>query len=111
MGSKYKLSYDDAKTKCEADGAYLATPRSYKENKFLTDMFPDKHLWIGINDIDSEGNFISVDGHKVSYFRWKKNEPNNKNNKEDAVHIHSDKGFWNDVGKETKFEFVCFRRI
>ena len=115
MGSTYTLSYDRAKNYCRSDAAYLATPRSYYENKLLIWEFPNTNLWLGINDISKEGHFVSEDGHKVSYFRWGPGEPNDRGN-EDGVHIvgNSDygvKGKWNDSPITREFEFVCFRRI
>ena len=117
MGSSHTLSYNDAKNYCQADGAYLATPRSYDENKFLTDMFPNTNLWIGINDIAQEGQFVSVDGHPLSYFRWSSSEPNDQHGVEDGVHIVGTSYFgqigrWNDANAVNRlFEFVCFRRF
>ena len=116
LSSSYKFSYDDAKSRCRDDGAYLATPRSYDENKFLIHTFTDTNLWIGLDDINKEDRFVSVDGHKVSYFRWSEGEPNNAHGNEDAVHIIGDsyygtKGKWNDEEITTLFNFVCFRRI
>ena len=108
--------YDDANTTCQTDGAYVATPRSYDENQFLIDLFPNKDLWIGVNDIDSEGDFISVDGHKMTYFRWGSNEPNDMGGNEDGVQIvgtvhYGEISKWNDVSIERLFRFVCFRRL
>ena len=117
MEDVYRKTYTYAKRTCQNDGAYLATPRSYYENKFLVDMFPDTNLWIGINDIYWEGHFVSVDGHKVSYFRWSRSEPSNSNGNEDAVLIvgnnnHGlEKGKWNDAPVYSSYNFVCFRRI
>ena len=95
------LKYLDAKGRCQADNSYLATPRSYTQNLFLIRFFPTKNIWIGINDINSEGRFISVDGYPVTYTRWAPGNPNNWGN-EDGVHIVGSEldsgmaGKWND---------------
>ena len=114
------LKYLDAKGRCQADNSYLATPRSYTQNLFLIRFFPTKNIWIGINDINSEGRFISVDGYPVTYTRWAPGNPNNWGN-EDGVHIvgsddnwnsnTSNHGRWNDNSINESFRFVCFRRI
>ena len=58
-----KKSYLDAKAQCESESAYLATPRSVDENAFITSLISNGyHVWIGVNDIDVEGTFVSVDG-------------------------------------------------
>ena len=113
-----KLKYLDAKARCRTDNSHLATPRSYTENLFLIRFFPTKNIWIGINDINSEGRFISVDNYPVTYTRWAPGEPNSSGN-EDGVHIIGSEwknewnklGRWNDIGINNSIRFVCFRRI
>ena len=104
------MKYHDAVARCKADGSYLATPRSYYENQFLIDLFPSENIWIGVDDMSSEGKFVSVDGYPMYYTRWAPNEPNQKGN-EDGVHIVEKTGKWNDVAINNYFKFVCFRRI
>ena len=65
--SHYKIylepkSYPEAQTQCKSDGANLAIPRSKVENDFIASLIPDKKIWIGINDIENEGNFVTDDG-------------------------------------------------
>ena len=106
--------YLDAKARCENDNSYLASPRSYYENLFLTRFFPTKNIWIGINDINWEGRFISVDGHPVTYTRWAPGQPDQYNGNEDGVHIvgpGGNQGRWNDQSIHSAMRFVCFRRI
>lgn len=106
--------YNDAKTRCQNDNAYLATPRSYYENLFLTRLFPKEHIWIGINDMYSEGRFISVYfGYPLYYTYWAPGEPSQSGN-EDGVHIIGSgggQGRWNDESIHSTMRFVCFRRI
>ena len=65
--SYYKIylepkSYLEAQAQCKSDGANLAIPRSKVENDFIASLIPDKKIWIGINDIENEGNFVTDDG-------------------------------------------------
>ena len=64
--SFYKIyeakNYNSAKDQCESDCSYLAIPRSDAENAFITSLIPNEKIWIGLNDIDEEGTFISVAG-------------------------------------------------
>ena len=65
--SHYKIyhepkSYLEAQDQCNSDGANLAIPRSKVENDFIAGLIPDKIIWIGINDIANEGNFVTDDG-------------------------------------------------
>jgi len=115
-----KMNYGDAKAKCEADGAYLATPRSDSENQLIIDLSGNTgaDIWIGINDIEREGEFVSVDGNGISYTRWGDNEPTNHGGKngegEDGVEIDGNgknKGKWNDYKISALNPFACFFRI
>ena len=67
-----------------------------KENKTvwldMTRNYADKWLFSGLFDLNDA--FIS--GDEATFFRWKKNEPNNEGGIEDAV-IMNDKGKWSDV--------------
>ena len=101
------LNYGDAKAQCESDGAFLAIPRSQAENDFLTGLLPNEHIWIGINDIEEEGNFVAVDGREISWTNWNPDEPS-PGDGEDGVEIRGwDNGRWNDVDVRTTSKFVC----
>ena len=106
-----KFNYNDAKTQCESDGAFLAIPRSQAENDFLTGLVPNGHIWIGINDIREEGNFIAVDGRDITYTNWYSNQPTgtaDDGTDEDGVEIYNwANGQWNDAAISSKEKFVC----
>ena len=109
-----KMTYHDAVSQCESDGALLAFPRSEAENNFIANLFPSTgfSILIGINDIDEEGNFVSIDGRDLVFTKWDPSEPNDYNNNEDAATIgkHESRG-WNDVPVTHKYKFVCFYEI
>ena len=123
------MNYLDAKAQCESDGAYLATPRSDAENDFIAGLLPSKNIWIGINDIDEEGKYVSVDGLDVSYTKWfpklsfwaPNGQPDNFLNSngmdEDGVSIirstwnDQSSRFWDDVFITNLFQFVCIYNL
>ena len=46
-------------------------------------------FWIGINDIDSEGQFRWLNGNVFcNEFVWSLGQPDNFNSKEDCVHLY-----------------------
>ena len=103
------MDYKAAKSRCESDGTLLAVPRSEQENFFIAGFNTDK-LWIGVNDLDEEGEFITVEGN-LSYTNWLDGEPNNSNN-EDGVELNWGKhGYWNDQKITKPNPFVCLYRI
>ena len=108
------MNYHDAKAQCESDGAYLATPRSNEENAFIASLIPNANIWIGLNDIDDDGTFVSVDGVDVTYNKWLNGEPSDSGN-EDGVEIIGDRewsnGYWNYKSTTLRNQFVCMSNI
>ena len=68
-------------------------------------------FWIGVNDIDEEGTFVSTDGSVLTYTNWKTGEPNDYGSGEDAVVIRSDTGLWNDMRKTYLYKIICIYNI
>ena len=88
--SYYKIyleptTYRKAQAQCKSDGANLAIPRSKVENDFIAGLIPNKTIWIGINDIENEGNFVTDDGSgwflTISYSLYFGNTQNLKTSK------------------------------
>ena len=108
-----KKNYGDAKAQCESDGTFLAVPRSEAENDFIAGLIPNENIWIGINDIEREGRFVSVNGRDISYTKWYAGEPNNMNHgayDEDGVEMRqagSYKKTWNDDPASWTKKFIC----
>ena len=109
------MTYHDAVSQCESDGALLAFPRSEAENSFIANLFPSSGLtiWIGINDIDEEGNFVSSDGRDLVFTKWGPDEPNGNNNENAAALWKSSSGnrYWLDAPVTTPYKVVCFYEI
>jgi len=88
-GHHYKLftqriSWTDAKTKCQEMGGHLVTIESAAENAHISEMAipvlgPSKGgLWIGCSDADQEGQWKWVTGETVTYKGWRKGRPRKK---------------------------------
>ena len=104
-----KMTYTAAKTQCESDGAFLAYPVSEAANDFIVSLIPNEDIWIGIDDIDQEGSFVSVDGREYwATPNWANNQPDNHQNNEDALFILGHQaGFWADTSVTSSRRFVC----
>ena len=106
-------NYGAAKAQCESDAAFLAIPRSEAQNDFIAGLIPNDDIWIGINDIASEGSFVAVDGRAISWTKWDTGEPNANDGSEDAVEIRQNNPFmkipksWNDANVDESKKFVC----
>jgi len=83
----------------------LARINNAQEDNWIFNQAHKKEVWIGGNDLKTEGKFIWSDGCKMSYSKWNAKQPDNKKN-EDCVHYASN-GKWNDLNCGKKMRFVC----
>jgi len=83
---------------------HLASIHSQAENNYIASLITaHQHMWIGLNDVASEGDYVWVDGTPFDFVNWASGEPNNSNN-EDYVHMvtptdasSSRRERWNDL--------------
>jgi len=103
---KYKTvscsSWSDCENQAVAQGGHLATVRSGTENAWLVQTFGFvPNLYIGLNDITVENNFVWVSGDGSTFRNWAgPYEPNNAFGDEDCTilsHGPTAVGLWNDV--------------
>jgi len=89
-------------------GGHLATIRNQSEQDFVYNNFShfsatDRILWIGFNDVATEGRFAWSSGAAVTYTNWAPGEPNNVLGGEDFAAMyqpgHSQASKWNDWGE------------
>ncbi|KAJ7324375.1 hypothetical protein JRQ81_017395 [Phrynocephalus forsythii] len=92
---------------CTSVGAVLASPRNVAENTALTDIVKrnSKPAFLDINDRQTEGRFVHLNGATVGYTNWNTREPNNLNN-EDCVLVHENSR-WNDIDCDYKGLIIC----
>jgi len=65
-------------------------------------------IWIGLNDMDNEGQFKWSDGQELGkYTKWAKGEPNDHGNDEDCVVLEIKLDGWNDRNCNEPLTFVC----
>ena len=66
--------------------------------------------WIGLNDIDTEGSWVWIDGTASDYFKWNTDEPNNYGTGEDCVTVSREVDF-NDVPCTNVRDFLCSKDL
>ena len=110
VGSNRLHNWTEAETYCENTfGLHLAAVHSSSENN---DAFGDGswystygEMWIGLYDIDNEGDYSWVDGTSVDYANW---HYKNDTSFETCVGITTSNGTWNDVSCSTGYyAFIC----
>uniref|UniRef100_A0A3Q4BJH4 C-type lectin domain-containing protein n=1 Tax=Mola mola TaxID=94237 RepID=A0A3Q4BJH4_MOLML len=95
--------YAGASRKCLERGGRMAMPRDRREQEALADyvksFFHPRNwpVWLGINDLRSDGMYLFDDGTRVSYFQWRKHflssQPDG-GRRENCVAMSSDDGDW-----------------
>ncbi len=94
------VTWTQAEAKAIELGGHLVTVNDAAEQNWIVSNFVDPpKLWIGLNDVATEGTFVWSSSEPVTYTRWAPGEPNNYNN-EDYVFIFNQPWWnwaWNDV--------------
>lgn len=95
--SGYEGNFDDLRQRCLQAGGQLASPRNAAENAAVQQIviLHKKAVFLGINDIQTEGRFKHLNGDAVTYSNWQQGEPNNEKGRENCVEIFVN-GKWND---------------
>ena len=120
LRSCYKLSenvlnWQAAKNACEDLNSTLAIISSHAEHKALITHIngTKKNTWIGLHRNTSDKNgWLWVDGSRLNYTDWGKNEPNNRAQREECVEIrmrpaYPNKGRWNDQECSDAINYIC----
>lgn len=87
--------YDGAIDNCAADGAHLAVIETMAENE-LARTFAGEDVWIGYDDLTTEGIFRWVTGAPTGFVGFTGSEPNDFGT-EDCTFLRSSDGTWNDT--------------
>jgi len=103
--STQTASWENAKTTCENNGGNLAVINDQDENTFLASLLTTQSAWIGLSDIDTEGNFEWVNGDNLNFTNWYPGQPNNYNNNQDYVELLNT-GQWNDQYNTYNLEYI-----
>ena len=98
-------TWDEGNTLCHSYGGYLATINDSGENAFLANILATQSAYIGLIDVQHEGNFMWETGESMTYTNWYPGQPNNFNGIQDHVEMLSN-GQWNDQYYYKKLECI-----
>ncbi|XP_037360593.1 low affinity immunoglobulin epsilon Fc receptor [Talpa occidentalis] len=85
-----------ARIECRNLQGQLVSIHSQEEQDFLTRHASRTESWIGLRDLDVEGEFVWMDGTTPDYSNWRPGEPNNGGQGENCVMMQGS-GQWNDA--------------
>ncbi|XP_053548858.1 pulmonary surfactant-associated protein D-like [Bombina bombina] len=100
-------NFNDARLTCMKAGGQLASPRNEEEDKAVAAILQQYNTvaYLGINDLQTEGEFRYPNGEIIGYTNWNINEPNNIE-EEDCVEMFSN-GNWNDKNCNEPRLIIC----
>ena len=114
-----KVDYGGAFTYCSSIGGKLFEPKdeatnaivynAAKDSFIATDAIPNVDYWIGIDDIDEEGNFkYNSDKSPIQWNNWGPANPDDHGSGEDCVNYHHNwPKKWNDRSCSYETGFIC----
>ncbi|MBX3358167.1 MAG: hypothetical protein KF745_07045 [Phycisphaeraceae bacterium] len=82
-------------------GGHLVTINDAAENEWVRENLGNfggtgRRLWLGYNDIASEGTFVWTSGETPGFTNWSGGEPNDSGGVEDYTEMFGSNGLWND---------------
>ncbi|XP_053570438.1 tetranectin [Bombina bombina] len=108
-------NYHQASDTCIAQGGTLSTPANGDENDFLYEyarktIGPNSEIWIGINDMATEGVWVDMTGSGVSFKHWETEittQPDGGKQENCASLSAVAIGKWFDQNCKAELPFVC----
>ncbi|KAJ3598338.1 hypothetical protein NHX12_001849 [Muraenolepis orangiensis] len=110
-----KKSFHAANDDCMAKGGMLATPLTGDQNDRLCEYVrqsvgPEEHVWVGINDMVTDGQWVDQSGQGVRFKNWETHitlQPDGGRGQNCAVMSTSANGKWFDENCRAEKASVC----
>jgi hypothetical protein len=110
----YKLlsatdAWDTQRAACAATSAsaYLAIPDGLPELQAIATLGAQPRFWVGIDDMATEGTYVTVRNTAQTYLPWETGAPNDGPPPEDCVELVSATSQINDERCSTQYVAVC----
>ncbi|XP_029448493.1 tetranectin [Rhinatrema bivittatum] len=108
-------SYHEANNECMAQGGILSTPENGDENDALYEYMrkkigSEKEIWIGMNDMATEGRWVDMAGSSVGYKNWETEittQPDGGKQENCASLSGVANGKWFDKKCKNELPFIC----
>ncbi|XP_041929173.1 C-type lectin domain family 4 member F-like [Alosa sapidissima] len=109
--STMNKSWDDARQDCKSRGADLIKIDSQEEQEFVSSF--NKEAWIGLSDVNIEGQWRWVDGSPLTTKFWAKDQPNSYKGEQDCVKLWLSPPLenWNDEKCSIVHTWICEKLI
>ena len=94
-----KVSWHEAKTRCEQAGGRLVCIETEAEQRFIAKLAEGRYLYLGATDETEEGTYVWLNGAPFTYCCWMEGQPNNYGGDENYLATY-DGGDWVDVAND-----------
>ncbi|XP_070702989.1 tetranectin-like [Pempheris klunzingeri] len=117
LAEPVKKRYHTASEDCNSLGGVLGTPTSSDENDKLRDYIrqsigPDEQVWLGINDMMTEGKWVDQTTSSITYKNWdttnyRSPQPDGGQSQNCAILSGPSRGKWFDENCREEKPSVC----
>ncbi|KAE8281978.1 Tetranectin [Larimichthys crocea] len=117
LADPVKKHYHAASEDCNNLGGVLSTPTSSNENDQLKDYIhhsigPDEQVWLGINDMITEGSWADQTGTSITYKNWdtsnsRSPQPDGGHSQNCAILSGTSRGKWFDENCREEKASIC----
>ncbi|KAM9724085.1 tetranectin [Menidia menidia] len=115
LANPVKKTFHDANDDCIAKGGSLSTPLTGDENDQLysyvrQSVGPEDHIWLGINDMVTDGHWVDQSGSSVRFKNWETEitlQPDGGSSQNCAVLSTTANGKWFDENCRAEKASVC----
>ncbi|XP_066468891.1 hepatic lectin-like [Tiliqua scincoides] len=107
------VSWTRARNLCQSSDSQLVTIDGFPKQFFLQTRTRNERFWIGLHDIQTEGEWKWLDGsdYITGFKNWKAGEPNSyRNTDEDCGQLWIN-GEWNDYDCSSISYYVCEKAL
>ncbi|KAM4622511.1 C-type mannose receptor 2 [Discoglossus pictus] len=103
------LSWSEAWTSCRQQDAHLLSVTEIHEQTYINGLLTGytSTLWMGLNDLDTNGGWQWSDGSPLKYLNWENDQPNNSNEENCAVIRTESSGAWQNRDCGNALPYVC----
>ncbi|XP_048036002.1 C-type lectin domain family 4 member M-like [Megalobrama amblycephala] len=111
--SNESKSWSDSRKYCRDQGADLVIIKSEEKQRYITSLVNERmsseRVWIGLTDIQQEGNMKWVDNSILNQGFWDTGEPNNERGNENCVELMPSYPVlnWNDLPCSIERKGIC----
>ncbi|XP_030267240.1 tetranectin [Sparus aurata] len=112
LADPLRKRYHTASEDCNNLGGVLGAPMSSDENDQLRDYIrrsigPDEQVWLGVNDMMTEGVWVDQTGSSITYKNWERPQPDGGQSQNCVALSGAARGKWFDENCRDEKPSVC----